>query len=145
MKKLFLDTNVLLSYHFCDAEKHQQKAIDWIFSGIEQKHWEGYISVVTFYQLLYFIDKKINNPKTAAKRAYAYLDFIKLTSFNPLLLLNLDIDVWPDYEDGLQYVCAQSNACDIILTTNSADFFASSIPVIDPFNYVLQNGIGYSD
>lgn len=142
MKKLFLDTNVLLSYHFCDAEKHQQKAIDWIFSGIEQKRWEGYISLVTFYQLLYFIDKKINNPKTAAKRAYAYLDFIKLTPFDPLLLSNLDINVWPDYEDGLQYVCAQSNACDLILTTNSTDFFASAIPVIDPFNYILQEDMG---
>ncbi len=56
MKRLFLDTNVLLSFHFHDAEKHQQKAIDFLFSKIEQQRWEGHISLVTFYQLLYFID-----------------------------------------------------------------------------------------
>jgi len=131
----------VLSYHFCDAEKHQQKAIDWIFSGIEKKQWQGYISLVTFYQLLYFIDKKINSPKTAAKRAYAYLNFLKLTPFEPSFLLQLDIDLWPDYEDGLQYVCAQSNSCDIIITTNSSDFFSSRIPVLDPFNFIIQHEI----
>jgi predicted nucleic acid-binding protein len=141
MTKLFLDTNVVLSYHFSDADRHQQKAIDWIFSEIGEKRWEGYISLVTFYQLLYFIDKKINNPKTAAKRAYAYLDVLKLTPFDPYLLRNFNIDLWPDYEDGLQYLCAQSENCDIIITSNSTDFFSSKIPVIDPFNYILLNGM----
>lgn len=139
MKHLFLDTNVILSFHFADAEKHQQKAIDYIFTEIERKKWTGHISLVTFYQLLYFIDRKIDNPKTAAKRAYAYLDIIQITPFNPLFLSSLNIDLWPDYEDGLQYCCAQSGKCDIILTTNSADFFASDIPVIDPLNFVLQH------
>jgi len=139
VKHLFLDTNVILSFHFADAEKHQQKAIDYIFAEIERKKWIGHISLVTFYQLLYFIDRKINNPKTAAKRAYAYLDILQITPFNPLFLSVLNIELWPDYEDGLQYCCAQSGACDIILTTNSPDFFASDLPVIDPLNFVLQH------
>lgn len=140
MKRLFLDTNILLAFHFHDAEKHQQKAIDFIFSEIEQQRWKGYISLVTFYQLLYFIDRKLNNPKTAAHRAYAYLKLIQITPFNPSLLSQLDISLWPDYEDGLQYVCAQSGNCEIIITTNSADFFAAKLPVIDPLNFVLQYG-----
>ena len=139
MKHLFLDTNVLLSFHFADAEKHQQKAIDYIFSEIEQKRWVGYISLITFYQLLYFIDKKIDNPKIAAKRAYAYLDILKVTPFDPSFIAALDITLWPDYEDGLQYCCAQSGSCDIILTTNSVDFFASGLPVSDSLNFILQH------
>ena len=140
MKRLFLDTNILLSFHFNDAEKRQQKAIDFIFSEIEHGQWEGYISLVTFYQLLYFIDKKLNNPKTAAQRAYAYLKVIQLTPFTPSFLSQLDIALWPDYEDGLQYVCAQSGSCDIIISTNSADFFSATLPVIDPLNFILQYG-----
>ncbi|WP_162417737.1 type II toxin-antitoxin system VapC family toxin [Cyclobacterium roseum] len=139
MKHLFLDTNVILSFHFADAEKHQQKAIDYIFNEIERKRWTGHISLITFYQLLYFIDRKINNPKTAAQRAYAYLAILQITPFNPSFLSALNFDLWPDYEDGLQYCCAQSGACEIIITTNSPDFFASDLPVIDPLNFVLQH------
>jgi len=33
VKHLFLDTHVMLSFHFADAENHQQKAIDYIFTS----------------------------------------------------------------------------------------------------------------
>ena len=139
MKRIFLDTNIILSFYFNDAAIQQQKAVDLIFQEVNQGRIKGYISLISFYQLLYFIDKQLNNPKVAAQRAYAYLNVIRLTPFDPLLLSQLDIKMWPDYEDGLQYVCAKSGKCDIIVTTNSADFFASSLPVIDPLNFVLQN------
>ena len=138
--RLFLDSNILLSFHFKDASKHQQKAIDFVFTQIEQKRWEGYISLITFYQLLYFIDKKRNNPKTAAKRAYAYLEVLQLTPFNPSLLSKLDIDLWPDYEDGLQYMCARSGICDVIISTSTHDLFASELLVVDPLNFVVRYG-----
>ena len=138
MSRLFLDANIVLSFHFQDAERRQQKAIDLIFSRIEQERWEGYISLVTFYQLLYFIDRQLNNPKEAARRAYAYLSILQLTPFNPEQLSSLDIARWPDYEDGLQYVCTQSGRCDVIVTVTSADFFSSELPVVDPLNFVLQ-------
>lgn len=135
-----MDANTLLSFHFCDAEKSQQKAIDFLFDEIEKKRWIGYISLLTFYQLLYFIDKKLSNPKTAAERAYQYLDILQLTPFDPTLISHFDFRLWPDYEDGLQYVCVQSGSCDVIISTNSADFFSSTLPVIDPLNFVLQLG-----
>ena len=138
MSRLFLDANIVLSFHFQDAERRQQKAIDLIFSRIEQDRWEGHISLVTFYQLLYFIDRQLSNPKEAARRAYAYLSILRLTPFAPQRLSSLDIARWPDYEDGLQYVCAQSGRCDVIVTVNSADFFSSELPVVDPLNFVLQ-------
>jgi len=138
MKRLFLDSNILLSFHFNDADKRQQKAIDLIFLELERKRWEGYISVITFYQLLYFIDRKLNNPKTAAKRAYAYLKILKVTPFAPALLDDLNINLWPDYEDGLQYLCAQSGDCEMIITTNSVDYFSALVPVMDPLNFVIQ-------
>ncbi|MDN3689118.1 PIN domain-containing protein [Cyclobacterium jeungdonense] len=90
-------------------------------------------------RLFSIIDRKINNPKTAAQRAYAYLAILQITPFNPSFLSALNFDLWPDYEDGLQYCCALSGNCDIILTTNSPDFFASELPVIDPLNFVLQH------
>jgi predicted nucleic acid-binding protein len=141
MKRLFLDANILLAFHFNNAEKWQQKAIDFIFSEIEKQRWEGYISLITFYRLLYFIDKKINNPKAAAQRAFAYLSVLQLTPFDPETLAQQKVELWPDYEDGLQHACARSGLCEVLITTNSVDFFASELPVIDPLNFALQFGL----
>lgn len=37
-----------------------------------------------------------------------------------------------DFEDALQYYCAISNECDIIVTRNKKDFAFSSISVLTP-------------
>ena len=141
MKKVFLDANILLSFHFKDAETRQQKAIDLIFSEIYENRLEGYISIISLYQLLYFIDRKAKNPIVASTRAYPYLNFLMLTAFDPNSLSDFDFTLWPDYEDGLQYVCAKSEPCELIITTNGYDYFASEIPVLDPLNFVFQFGI----
>lgn len=141
MKRIFLDTNVLLSFHFCDAEPIQQKAIDLIFQEIQDNKLKGLISIVTFYQLLYFLEKKYASAKIASNRAYAYLELLEIGKFEPETLNGISYNYWPDYEDGLQYASALSCNAEVIITTNSKDFFASKLEVIDPLNFILQRGI----
>lgn len=141
MKKIFLDTNVLLSFHFCDAEPIQQKAIDFIFQEIQDDKFKGIISIISFYQLLYFLEKKYASAKIASNRAYAYLELLEIGKFDPKKLEGVTYDYWPDYEDGLQYASALSCGAEVILTTNSKDFFSSKIEVIDPLNFILLGGI----
>jgi predicted nucleic acid-binding protein len=136
--RVLLDTNVLLSFHFKDAEAPEQKAIDYLFSLVSKGRINGVISLVTFYQLLYFIDRSLRNPVEASRRAYAYLKFLELAPFNPTFLMELENGKWPDYEDGLQYACARSAECHLIVTTNWPDFFASKIRVIDPINFAIE-------
>ncbi|MEM6395887.1 MAG: PIN domain-containing protein [Bacteroidota bacterium] len=140
MQRLFLDANVLLSFYFSDAEKNQQKAIDTIISSIDQNRYEGVISIISLYQLMHFIDSKERNPKLASSRAYAFLDILELAPFNPIYIKQINSNLWPDYEDGLQYACALGSNIDFIITTNGGDFFSSQLPVVDPLNFViLQN------
>jgi predicted nucleic acid-binding protein len=141
MKKIFLDTNVLLSFHFCDAEPIQQKAIDFIFQEIQDDKFKGIISIISFYQLLYFLEKNYASAKIASNRAYAYLELLEIGKFDPKKLEGVTYDYWPDYEDGLQYASALSCGAEVILTTNSKDFFSSKIEVIDPLNFILLGGI----
>jgi len=75
MRRLFLDANVLLSFYFADAEKHQQKAIDIIFSAIDKNGYKGVISIITFYQLMHFIDRKERDLNVASSRAYAFFGY----------------------------------------------------------------------
>lgn len=138
MRRIFLDSNVLLAFHFQDAEARQQKAIDQIFSWIENDRYIGQISLISFYQLLHFIDRSIKSPSEAAKRAYRYLNFVKIVPFIPDRLDGFKFYRWSDYEDGLQYLCAESGQSDLIITTNGYDYHESKLPVIDPLNFVLR-------
>lgn len=138
MKNIVLDTNVLLSFHFQDADKNQQKAINHLVMEIRKGIVSGHISLITFYQLLHFIDRSLRSPKEAAKRGYTYLEFLAILPFEPSTLAEQDYRDWPDYEDGLQHACAMSASADIIVTTNLHDFYASNIPVVDPLNFVLE-------
>jgi predicted nucleic acid-binding protein len=41
-----------------------------------------------------------------------------------------------DFEDMLQYICASTNMCDIIITRNIRDFSFSKLPLYTPSQYL---------
>jgi predicted nucleic acid-binding protein len=41
-----------------------------------------------------------------------------------------------DFEDMLQYICASTNMCDIIITRNTRDFSFSKLPIYTPNQYL---------
>ena len=51
--------------------------------------------------------------------------------------LNADFS---DFEDSLQYFCATSAACDILVTRNQKDFKNSAIPVMSAEEYLASIG-----
>jgi len=46
---------------------------------------------------------------------------------------------WNDYEDALQAAAAERCRADCIITGNSADFSASSIPALSPDDYIAAH------
>ena len=145
MRRIFLDSNILLAFHFQDAEPRQQKAIEIIFFWIQNGRFHGQISIISFYQLLHFIDRSLRSPREASRRAYSYLKTLQITPFNPSSIEDFDYKKWEDYEDGLQYICALDGEADVIVTTNGYDFHSSQKPVIDPLNFVLRNMQAYEE
>ena len=45
---------------------------------------------------------------------------------------------FPDYEDAMQCVSAENCIADIIITRNTKDFLASSVPVVSPTNFLSR-------
>ena len=43
-----------------------------------------------------------------------------------------------DFEDGLEYYSALKHSCDVIITENQADFYFSSIEVLDCEQFILK-------
>jgi predicted nucleic acid-binding protein len=48
---------------------------------------------------------------------------------------------FPDFEDALQYYCAQKENCDILITRNGKYFKLSEIPVMTALEYLVSVGV----
>lgn len=124
--KLFLDTNILLEY-FCN--RAQARVVEKILQYIEEKKIEGYISVGSFYTIIYLIDGHLKksglfNPERLAllrKILEGILTQFKVVSITDLQSAILD-ERFSDLEDSCQYYTALSANCDFLLTLNERDF-----------------------
>ena len=54
------------------------------------------------------------------------------------VILNSCSKGWGDFEDCVQHNCAVLNQCEYIITRNTKDFRLSSIPVMEPDDFIIQ-------
>lgn len=48
---------------------------------------------------------------------------------------------FPDFEDAMQCVCAESCQADIIITRNTKDFIQSPVLVLSPGEFLLRHAV----
>ena len=120
MKRVFIDTNILIDYilereYGQDAKQLLQRGFDG-----DVKLFASYL---TFANMAYILGKKID----------IYELFGDLNQF--ITVLPMDEDQFQaalkqpvsDFEDMLQYQCAMAGNCDIIITNNKKDFESYSV------------------
>ena len=120
MKKVFLDTNVLIDYlEGREGAKFAQDIIRLSFAGVISIC----ASVLTFANMAYVLHSAHKHTK---EEIYDALDMMEsLVKVLPMdkEQLRAAIDAKTrDFEDMLQYQCAQANNCDVIVTRNIKDF-----------------------
>ena len=94
---------------------------------------EGYISSLTFANLIYIMRKEIN-PKgieIILDKLSLIFHFADLTSSDLISAAKLQ---WNDFEDAVQCVTAKRLNADYIITRNVKDFKESDIIAITPTN-----------
>lgn len=132
-EKVFVDTNVLLDFVLCrDGER---QAMD-IFQLGEDGKIRLCVSFLTMANVAYVARKH-----RSKEELYSYLrDFASLFE-----ILNMDDsqyknaleEVVSDFEDMLQYQCAKTHACDVIITNNTKHFNFSELPVLTPDLFLI--------
>ena len=120
MKKVFLDTNVLIDYlEGREGAQFAQDIIRLSFAGIISI----YASVLTFANMAYVLHSTHRHSK---EEIYKVLDLMEsIVKVLPMdrAQLRVAIDAkTKDFEDMLQYQCAVANDCDILITRNIKDF-----------------------
>lgn len=127
MKRLFLDTNVILDLL---AERDLfYEPIARLVTLADQQKLKLFTSPISFTTVEYVLAKS-ESRKSAIAKLRRFSIICKVGDTNQETVdksLNSDFS---DFEDAMQYFCALQAECDVIISRNASDFKKSSIPVM---------------
>ena len=134
MKKVFLDTNVIIDLVL---EREGADAAEAILHKSELGLVYPCVSFLTIANMAYICRKSI----TCEALYDVIRDLAEIASVLPMnesqLFDALDMPA-PDFEDLLQYVCAKANKCDVIVTRNKKDFPFTELPILTPEEFLFS-------
>ncbi len=128
MKKLFIDTNIIIDLLSRREPFYDESAN--LFSLADQKIIELNISSLTIANTSYTLLRQTNSKKTKEILRKLRLIVNTLPLDDKIIGVALNDDSFSDFEDGLQYFTAIENNQDLIITRNLKDFKASKLPVM---------------
>lgn len=135
MKKVFLDTNVILDYYL-DRQGFSDDAEAILAYGYNQKCLL-YVSALTYANVAYVAKKKF--PGNAIYSVLNSVSEFALVSEIDADVVKSAIDLrTKDFEDALQYFSAKTFSADYIITRNVKDFQFSELPVLSPQEFLKQ-------
>jgi len=128
MKKVFLDTNIVLDL-LAQRDPFYNDAAQ-LFSLGDRKKADLYVSALTFANTNYILTQSLSPEDTRQILRKLKLLVHVLSLDEKVIGLALNDNDFFDYEDSLQYFTALQNAMDIIVTRNLKDFQKAKLPVL---------------
>ena len=127
--KLLIDANILLDV--LQNRENFVRASSMVWKLCETEQAKGYISALTFANLVYIMRKEMD-----AQRIEEVLHMLSLifefAELNDSDLFRAAALQWPDFEDAVQSVTAERIHADYIKTRNVRDFSRSKVIAFTP-------------
>ena len=134
MKKVFLDTNIIIDYFV--REDYLGNAEQVMRLG-DSRNIEFYISYLTVANFAYIM-RKLPADRLRTLISNICDIFHVVSNTENQIIRNLQ-EPFSDFEDGLQYQAAISAGCNCIITRNKKDFlFAHNIVVYTPTEFITS-------
>ena len=127
--KLLIDANILLDV--LQNRENFVRASSMVWKLCETEQAKGYISALTFANLVYIMRKEMD-----AQRIEEVLHMLSLifefAELNDSDLFRAAALQWPDFEDAVQSVTAERIHADYIITRDVRDFSRSKVIAFTP-------------
>lgn len=133
--KLMIDANILLDV-LQNREPHVQ-ASSVIWKLCETEKARGYVSALTFANLVYIMRKELS-PKNIEETLHALSLIFEFVDFNISDLSHAAELNWDDFEDAVQSVTAERVHADYIITRNVKDFAKSKVIAFTPSELIAR-------
>ena len=133
--KLLIDANIILDVLQKREPHYKYSAIIWKLC--ETHKVTGYVSVLTFMNMVYILRKELTPEKV--EETYKALSLI--FSFENLTnedVKNALMKKQKDFEDAVQVETAERISADFIITRNVKDFMKSPIPAYTPLEFLQR-------
>lgn len=134
MKKIFLDTNVVIDL-LDKREPFYVEAVA-IFTLAYKKKVTLFVSPMTYATASYLLRKHGQERMRLLLRNFRQLS--KVTTANEKIVDDALASSFTDYEDALQYYSALNKNVDVIVTRNVKDFACSKLPVMTPIEFLSR-------
>lgn len=133
--KLLIDANILLDV-LQNREPHVQ-ASSVVWKLCETEKAKGYVSALTFANLVYIMRKELD-PKKIEETLKALSLIFEFADFNVSDLTHAAELEWDDFEDAVQSVTAERVHADYIITRNVRDFAKSKEVAFTPSELIAR-------
>jgi predicted nucleic acid-binding protein len=130
MKHIFIDTNVIIDF-LTDRKPFSLEAAK-LFNFALNKKITLYTSSVSYNNIYYILRQSLSHTATI-KALTALEEWTETINVSKDVIRKSLKSDFKDFEDAIQYNCAQSiSKIECIVTRNSKDFKTSSLPVFAP-------------
>lgn len=133
--KLLIDANILLDVLQNRRLYIQDSSIIWKLC--ETGKARGYVSALTFANLVYIMRKEFN-PKKVTETLRALSLIFEFVDFSVSDLSHAAELNWDDFEDAVQSITAERVHADYIITRNVKDFAKSKVTALTPSELIAH-------
>ena len=126
---LLIDANIILDVLLNRAEFVKDSSMIWKLCETEQM--KGYVSALTFANLVYIMRKQLDPDKIGdvLRKLNLVFEFADFSVSDMMRAAELN---WKDFEDAVQSVTAERIHADYIITRNVRDFSKSRVMAFTP-------------
>ena len=135
MKKVFLDTNVLLDF-LLDRKPFNDDIAEIIERSID-KSIQLCISSIAVTDINYIITRS-EGVNAANKKTKKILKLVKVEAVGESTVHKSSNSKFKDFEDGVQNFCAVESKHKIIVTRNVKDFKESELSIMTPKEFLIK-------
>ncbi len=134
-EKLFLDTNVVIDL-LGEREPFYESAAK-IATLADRGKIQIYVSALTYWTVYYLL-ARFENGEAVKEKIRKFKVIAETSDLTDKIVDKGLVSKFSDFEDSLQYYCALTMNCNIIITRNGKDFKESELPVLTPDEYLYS-------
>ena len=133
--RLLIDANILLDVLQRREPHYKDSALIWKLCETEQA--EGYVSALSFADLVYVMRKELSAETVLdiQRKLALIFRFADLTAADIIRAAEMQ---WDDFEDAAQAATAERIHADHIITRNIRDFKKSKVVAFTPAEYLAR-------
>lgn len=136
MKKVFVDTNVLLDILLERNPWANDAAV--LLSMADRKEIELLCCSLSFSTAIYLMQRFKYSRKEIVSKLSIIKSICTVTTVNEAVIDRMLQSDFNDLEDAIQYYSALAFGAEAIVTRNTKDFAASKIPVVSPHDFCIK-------